>query len=883
VGSAATAVMIVLVQCAALLLSPWRVGSLLRTISIPRLREHALRTGSTIVGIALGIAVVIAILLVNKSILASVAATIDDIGGKSDLQISAGSSGFEAGLFDSIRAVAGVARATMVLEQPVGLRTGKGESERLLLLGVDFLNDDDDYFRAYGSGDLDAVKSDPFVFLNSPNNIILSRSVARRFGYQQHDQVTLQTPSGEQAFDIWGLLDDKGVGRAFGGAVAVMDYRAMQIAFDRGNSIDRIDVAVAPGVDVAIVADALRAQVGPAFAVERPARKNDRVAKMLASLQSGLTMASLVALLVGAFLIHNTMSISVVQRRREIGILRALGTTRRDLVLLLTLEGLLLGVVGAGLGALVGVALARALLKSMTRSVSDMFVAVSVTDVRVDHTLVLGGCGLGVVVATCAAALATLQAARSDPVQALRAGALVQSTPPAARLTRADLLGAALLVGSVLLVRAAPPSRMLLGASIACGTVVLGGVLLTPRLVQLLHRGARAVLARTRAVEVRMGNENLPRDIWRTSATAAALMVGVAMATSFAAFVGSFETSTIDWVDQMLPADLWITSGGRMAGGGATLPIAGELAAPLAELPDVEEVERVRMDDIAYQGYPIKLVASEIGILDRRAHLVMLEGTQADAVQKMRRGAVAVAENFSRRFNVHAGQKIALGVRNGTRLFDVCAVIVDYTSDTGLILLDRDTYLEHWGDTRVDTFKLYLRRGADPERTRRMVNDRFGDRYSLFVLTNREFREQVLGMLDEAFAMMRLLEIIAIVIAVLGVVNALLANALDRVRELAIVRAVGMLRRQVRTMVMAEGFFVGIIGAAGGVVLGLGIGRILLGYLNVAQTGWFLPYRPSWGPVIETALLIVTASALAGWYPASKAAALVIADALEYE
>ena len=138
-------------------------------------------------------------------------------------------------------------------------------------------------------------------------------------------------------------------------------------------------------------------------------------------------------------------------------------------------------------------------------------------------------------------------------------------------------------------------------------------------------------------------------------------------------------------------------------------------------------------------------------------------------------------------------------------------------------------------------------------------------------------------MLDQTFALMHVLEAIAIVISVLGVLNALLANVLDRVRELAVMRAVGMLRRQVRTMVVAEGLFVGAIGAAAGVLLGLAVGYILLGYLNVAQTGWYLPYRPSWSAVIETALLVVAGSTLAGWYPASKAAALVVADALEYE
>ncbi len=872
-----------LVRFAALILSPWRLGGLLQTISIPRLREHRLRTSLTVIGVALGVTVLIAVALVNRSILGSVAATIDHIAGKSDLQLSAGSSGFDVALFDKVRSAPGVAKATMVLEQTVDLRAAGGERERLLLLGVDLLNGDDDYFRTYGSNDLDAVKADPFVFLNSPNNIIIGRSVAQRFGYKIHDEITLQTPSGTQQFDIWGILDDKGVGRAFGGAVAVMDYRAMQIAFDRGDSVDRIDVAVQSGADLGAVANALRDTVGPAFSVDRPSQRSELVATMLSSLRSGLTMASLVALLVGMFLIHNTMSISVVQRRREIGIVRALGATRRDVLLLFTLEGLLLGVVGAALGAVLGIALALVLLDGTTRSVTEMFLPVATTNLHVDGPLVFGCCVVGVAATSLASAFAAFQAARASPVETLRAGALLRAAPPALRPGRSDLFAGVLLVAAALSLRLPTTPGFPLWASLACGLLVFAGALLAPRIVQLVHFVTSALLARTGNVEARIANENLPRDIVRSSTTAAALMVGVAMATAFAAFVGSFVSSMGDWVDQTLSADLWITSAARVAGGGATLPMADELRGPLSAMHDVERVERVRMADIEYRDYPIKLISSDIAAFDGRVRLLMLEGTQEDAVRKMRKGAVVVAENFSRRFGVHLGDRIPLAVKNGTRMFDVCGVIVDYTSDMGAVLLDRATYVDAWGDERVDTYKLYLRPGADPEPIRRTINERFGERYDLFVLTNREFRHEVIAMLDQAFAEMHVLEAIAIVIAVMGIVNALLANVLDRVREIAILRAVGMLRAQVRKMVVVEGLLVGVVGVMGGVALGVAIGHVLLEYINVLQTGWYLPYRPSWTAVVETAALVVVSAALAGWYPARYAAALAVAEGLGYE
>lgn len=836
------------------------------------------------IGIALGVAVLVAVIAVNQSILASVASTIDDIAGKADLRVSAGSSGLDESLIEAIRTTPGVFKATLVIEQTAKIVDRRAGNERLLVLGIDFLNADDEYFRSYGSAELTSIEHDPIAFLNSPYHLILGRAVADRFGYKLHDRVALQTPSGVQAFEIWGFANDEGVGHAFGGSVAVMDYAAMQLAFDRGRNVDGIDVAVAPGVDVTAVASAIAKVVGSAFSVERPERKNDRVSRMLGSLQSGLSMASLIAVLVGMFLVHNTTSISVVQRRREIGILRALGAKRSDVLSLFVFEGALVGAVGSAFGVLIGIFLARALLHEMGRTVSALFLPVAADKLEIRGALLASAWTLGVLVSTIGAAIPARDAARARPIEALQRGA---SSPPEefrrTRFSAADGFALVLLAVSVSLLRVPPVHGMPLGATAACVALMISGALFAPRFVRVVHELARRVLDRVGNVEARLANENLCRDLRRTASTSSALMVGVAMATCFAAFVGSFVSSTVEWVEQMLPADLWITSGSRMSGGGDGLAMSQELLPPLTTLPDVESVERVRMPDIVYDGVPIKLIATDLPAAHSTAHWIMLEGTQEDAMARMRRGAIAVAENFSRHFGVHRGDRIALAVNNGTRSFDVAAVIVDYTSDTGVVLVDYATYAKEWADERVDTYKLFLRPGAEAEVSRREINRRFGSRYDLFVLTNHEFRDEILRMLDQAFAVMRMLELVAIVIAVLAVVNTLLANVLDRIREIALLRAIGMLRRQIRTMIVVEGFLVGIAGVFAGVLLGLALGHVLLRYINLVQTGWYLPYRPSWLGVAETALLVIVGSSMSGWYPAKQAAALSIAEGLEYE
>ncbi|HEX2676929.1 MAG TPA: ABC transporter permease, partial [Polyangiales bacterium] len=206
-GSVASAVVLSTVHAAALLLSPFRMGRLLRTVSIPRLTEHKLRTTLTVLGIALGVAVLIAVVIVNRSILESVTATVDDIAGKADLQVSAGSSGFEEAVFDTVHATPGVFKATPILQQTAIVRDPRARGERLVLLGVDLLGPDDEFFRAYASTELAAIRREPLAFLNSPYHIIVSRSLAQKLHLGLHDSLELATPDGVKRFDVWGFIE----------------------------------------------------------------------------------------------------------------------------------------------------------------------------------------------------------------------------------------------------------------------------------------------------------------------------------------------------------------------------------------------------------------------------------------------------------------------------------------------------------------------------------------------------------------------------------------------------------------------------------------------------------------------------------------------------
>jgi putative ABC transport system permease protein len=727
-----------------------------------------------------------------------------------------------------------------------------------------------------------AIKDDPIAFLNSPTHLILGRKVADRYGLKLHDKVPLATPDGVQQFEVWGLLGEKGVGRAFGGDMAIMYYQAAQVAFARGTQVDRIDVAVKPGQDAEAVAKRLEERLGAGFTADRPERRTDQVNQLMSGLDAGLMMSSLVALLVGIFLIYNTISIGVVQRKRELGILRALGTTRRQTLALFVLEGLLFGVVGSTLGAGLGVGLAKVLLNAVAQTVSEIYVQVAVTNVSVDPKLLAGGFVLGVIGAVVAALVPAREAMRVSPVETLRTSGQAGGGRPPRGLTRADVGAIVFGLATAGALQLPPWHGSPIGGWAGSLTATLAGAMLCPRLIRLLMRPLAPATARLLGVQGRIAAGNLPRDLARNSVTIGALMIAVAMTVSIGTFMSSFQRSAMNWIDQTLPADLFITASSSMANA-RNVPISAELREPMAKLPGVEALEAVRILDSSFRGWPIKIVASQLQTTLSRANVQFLEGDTAAAKEGVAAGAVIVSENFSRRFQLHRGDRIALDTPTGPHEFPIVAVIIDYTSDQGTVVLDRSVYDPIWSDSLVDTYKLYLAKGADIEATRRAIADQYGEKYDLFVLTNAEVKNEIVTLLEQTFLVMHALELVAIIIAVLGVVNASLAGVLDRTREIGVLRAIGMLRAQVRKMVMTEAGLVGLTSSIIGFGVGLFLGYILLDYVNLTQTGWYIPFRPPWFAMARTLGLVVVAAVAAGWYPARQAAGLPVTRALEYE
>ncbi|MBI2894607.1 MAG: ABC transporter permease [Deltaproteobacteria bacterium] len=844
---------------------------LLGLVAFRHLVGAPLRSTITILGIALGVASVVAMSLVNDGILRSVRRGIEAVAGRADLEISAGAVGLEESALERVRAVPGVSHAAPVLEVTANVtapRSGAGDT--LLVLGLDTLGDSHFTEDPLEGGKTVEVE-DPIAFLNAPDSLLLSQSMARRLGLRVGGRIEVVTAAGVRPLTVRGLLPEGGLTRAFGGDVGVMDIYAMQIAFHREGRFDRIQVALRRGTRVPEARRRLASALGPGADIETPKTRTGRQEQMLFGVQAGTMIAGAVALLVGMFLIYNTVSIAVVERRREIGTLRALGASRREVLGLFAIEAALIGCLGGLGGVGIGIVLSRQLLARVSESISALYLRINANEVSAPPIVWALGALLGLVAAVGAGFVPARAAAKVNPVESLRRGSLTQM-PRAALPIQLAFAGALVMGLAALAVRMPRWGGAPIGGYLAAFLVLIGSSLLVPLALRLMDVPMRAVGSLVFGAPGRLAADNLARAPLRTSVTVAALMTGVAMTVNVASFVQSFRGSIEDWLRQAVPADLFVNSTSSFIGV-ANTPLRPDLRPELLKIRGVEDVDPVRMARISYRGRTAFLLSLEKAVYRRHGRPVYIEGSLADDTGDAHREEIGLSENLARKWGLHRGDTVTLRSPSGPKSYRVAAIIVDYTSDAGTMILDRSAYIRDFGDDLVDSFDVYLtaqgKRRIDA--IRREILRKFGRRYDLRVKTNLELREQIMSFVNQMFQVMRAMELVALLIAVLGVANSLIASVLDRTRELGILRAIGASRGQVLGSVLAEAGFIGLYASLLGAPAGALLGWLTIRVINSAVSGWVVPFSFAWGGALQTAVLVTVAALVAGIWPSRNA------------
>ncbi len=844
---------------------------LLRLISWPYARKHLMRCLLTMAGIVLGVGVFVGTHIANQSVLGAFHDTIDRIAGSTQLQVSAGEAGFDEDVLDKIRDVPGVRAAAPVIEASIS--TGAGN---VLLLGVDMLGDRS--LRNYDFEGTDTAIEDPLVFLAQADSLMITKTFAEKRGLQSGSRVSMRTMAGDETFTVRGIMKPGGLANAFGGDLAVMDIYAAQKMLGRGRKFDRVDLALEDGVTLDQAEARLQQVLGPGFQVEPPSTRGQQFEATARVYSVVSNVNSLFALFIGMFIIYNTFSIAVSQRRSEIGILRALGATRSQVRVLFLLESAITGLLGTFAGVLFGMLMARAMAGYIGSLLEQIYGAAQRTgEFTIEPKLLAGAVAMGMVTSLIAAWLPANAAASVDPVKALQKGRSQSLSEGESRARRLAAFGClALSVAALIFSR--------VGVFFYGGFVlaVLAAILLCPTLTLWLTQALRPILSGLLPVEGSLAADSLIQAPRRTSGTLAALMLSLALVIALAGVARSSYRSLSDWMNIAFDPDLFITTAETISAKSFVFPAS--LGDGLRRIDGVAKVQSVRSIRLRVKDAPVLLVAIDVSQISDRARLPAVEGESKEMYRLVAESkGVIASENFAQLHGARMGETMEIPSPTGLLRLPVVGIVRDFSDQQGSLLISRDLFSRYWHDDRVNFFRIYLQPGASEQTVREAILSKFGYERKLFVLTNKDVREFVTHVADQWFGLTYVQIAVAVLVAILGIVNALTVSITDRRRELGVLQAVGALRQQVRHTVWLEAVAIGVIG----LVLGLVLGAAQLYYmLEVTRRdlvgidyGYSYPF-----PMALALLPVILASAfLAALGPGESAVRGSLVEALEYE
>lgn len=824
----------------------WR--SLLR-----HLLHHPWQLGLSVLGIALGVAVVLAVDLANASARRGFLLSMEQVAGRATHQISGGRQGVPEAFYTRLRVERGLRDVAPVVSGYVTVADNPGRSFQVL--GVDTFAEAP--FRGY----LDALSGagvDLGAFLTQPGAALLPQSLGRG--------VEVLAGSRRMTLRAVGWLRGATLDR-----LIITDISTAQELFAKRGRLDHIDLLLPEGAEGERLADDLRVLLAPGLKLERTATRNQATVELSAAFSLNLTAMSLLALLVGMFLIYNTMTFAVVQRRALLGLLRALGVDRRELFTVVLGEALLLGLAGTLLGCLLGIWLGSGLVHLVTRAVNDLYFTLSVREYFIAPASLLKAGALGLLVTVLAAWLPAREAAAAPPGTVL-SRAVLEARWRAA-LPRLSLIGGALLAaGAAVLLF----STGLVAGFVGLFVLIIGCALLTPGamvlLVRLNHGLARDLLSR-------MATRDVARHLSRTGVAVAALMVAFAATVGVGVMVDSFRRGMAIWITDLVNADLYVAPL-ALESGDETQTLRPEVVAGLRAAPGVAAVSVYRRDEVEIGGRPVLLIAAELAPPARIGYHLIQGRPEAAWRAFDETEAVIVSEPLAYRQRLRVGSTITLPTANGARTFPVAGVFLDYGSEHGRILLHRRTYQQLWNDSAVSTAAVYTAPGTEPDALRQDLESRIGPLQALLLRSNRDIQAFTLAIFDRTFTVTHVLRLLAILVAFVGVVSALMALQLERAREFAILRATGMTAGEVGWLVSLQTGFMGFAAGLVAIPVGLLLAAVLIFVINRRAFGWTLPFQVDPWILAQALALAVIAALLAGLYPLWRMARTPPAHAL---
>lgn len=840
--------------------------------------RHPIQSLLLILGVALGVAMIVAIDLANGSASQAFALSTDSIAGKATHQIVAAPGDLPTSLYEQLRREVGLTDIAPVVTGLVLLKNA--DDLPLQLLGIDPFAEPP--FRTYlGNGSGEVSFNALLSLLIEPNTVLLPQSLAEQYNLTPGDSLTLLAGGQTKTVQLVGLLQpsDELSQRALNGLI-LADISTAQEVLNMVGRLSHIDLILPSQADPQPILDRLPVNAR----LQQAALRNQTLNQMTAAFELNLSALSLLALIVGMFLIYNTISFSVVQRRPVLGTLRCLGVTRREIFGLVLGEALVLSALGAVIGLGLGVILGRGLVGLVTQTINDLYFTLTVQSVSLSPLTLYKGLVAGLAAGLLAAFVPALEATTVPPNSALKRSlgeARIQRLIPGLAVVSVVMM----LAGWVLLNLA---SRSLPLSFTALFIILLGSAFLSPLLTKLLMGLVQRVTPRLFGIIGVMAPRDIIRSLSRTSVTIAALMLAVTVIIGVSVMIDSFRNTVVTWLDSILAADIYISPAGQ------NLRVEGDISPDFIEqasqIEGVEAVSLLRSTVAFSENYEeVELRGLSPEPREDLRPMLWASGSPAELEAAREAGGVLVSEVFARTQGLPLDRPsvITLITEQGPQPFDVVGIFYDYAvPDKGYVLMRLQTYRTHWpSDTGISNMALFLspEAAAQADALAQKITDEFSARYFLSVSSNRGIKENALEVFDRTFTITAALRLLATVVAFIGVLSAIMSLQLERTRELGTLRANGMSVLQLWGQTLLETALMGLTAGLMAMPIGWALAYILVHFINLRSFGWSLQMHTT-PDIFGLALLVaLLAALLAGIYPVIRLKNMQIAVAVREE
>jgi putative ABC transport system permease protein len=739
------------------------------------------------------------------------------------------------------------------------------------LLGIDFFAERP--FRDYLTNTAATIDGELKDFLTKPNAVVLSNESLASLNKSIGDSISVLINGKEKNLFIVGLITEDEQNKSALENLFISDIATAQELTEGFGTIDYIDIMVYNPDEE----EYLRGLLPEGFQLQKSGSRSQTAEQMLEAFNINLTSLSLLALIVGLFLIYNTMTFSVVQRKVLIGTLRSIGVTSNEISRIILREAFIIGIIGTILGFTLAYFISKFLIIFISQTINDLYYVVSVREIYVSPWIIVKGAVLGIIATILSAIKPAKEASMVHPRSAMIRSE--QETSLARKIPAMSFLGtAAIIIGVVILLI---PSKNIWLSYFGILPIIIGFALTTPLVIILIEKFFSPLYKKVFGITGKIASRSVIQNISRTYIAIAALALAVAATVGVGTMISSFRSTVINWLEARLNADVFISAPSLVSRRNDAV-LSEEILEKIKSVDGVKDINFYREFELFQEGKRYHLIAT--GLSERSySGFQFKEGNPDEVWKQLENGEIFLSEPFAYKHDLDVSSTLQLKTDYGQRDFRVAGIYYDYASDQGLITIHYDHFRKHWKTKGISGISVFVNENYSIDEVKEKIQSLETGGQQLFVRTYKYLRDSSIEIFDRTFLIAQVLQILAVIVAFIGILSSLMSLQLERKRELGILRANGLLPGQLFKIVNLQTMLMGFTAGILALPLGNVLAAILVYIINKRSFGWTMQFEVLPSIMIEAMIVSLAAALLAGIYPGIKMSKTSPANALREE